>query len=224
MPNTRASRRDADRLWGAFGVGFGASFVVWVVAWIATAISEQDERCGHGIVGPGGSFRVEETSFPPNVSCVFADGTTLDSSGLLVWVFWVCVVVTGTAGAGALSLELLGVRGAQAAARLGRLAVFAGGTLLAVYLLALFSTGSPGSTPLESCSAFTTGIYERAQDVRRAPFPAQATCVYGDGRTYELVPRWMGGVQWVLLGVVIVCAGGAVRAGRRQMSSSPASP
>ncbi|MFE6752944.1 hypothetical protein ACFVDQ_05030 [Streptomyces sp. NPDC057684] len=214
MPNIRASQRDADRLWGVFGVALGATFVVWMVSWLVTGISEQDERCAQGMVGPGGNFRLEESSFPPDVSCVYEDGTTLSSAGALVWIFWAAVVVLSVSGLGALALELTGVRGAKAASRLSKLAVTGAAALAAVYALAFLVTGSPKSDPLQTCSAFTTGIYERAQSVHRTPFPAQTTCVYADGKTYDLVPGWMGTLEWTLLAATFACAAGAVRAGR----------
>ncbi|MFI9780931.1 hypothetical protein ACIHCV_40890 [Streptomyces sp. NPDC051956] len=224
MPNIRASRRDADRLWGVFGVALGATFVVWMVSWLVTGISEQDERCAQGMVGPGGRFRLEESSFPPDVSCVYEDGTTLSSAGTLVWIFWVAVVVLAVSGLGALALELTGVRGAKAATRLSRLAITGAAALTAVYALAFFTTGSPKSDPLQTCSAFTTGIYERAQSVHRTPFPAQTTCVYTDGKTYDLVPGWMGSLEWTLLAATFVCAAGAVRAGRSADAGAGATP
>ncbi|MFC9499238.1 hypothetical protein [Streptomyces sp. NPDC056982] len=214
MPNIRASQRDADRLWGVFGVALGATFVVWTVSWLVTGISEQDERCAQGMVGPGGNFRLEESGFPPDVSCVYEDGTTLSSAGALVWIFWAAVVVLTVSGLGALALELAGVRGAKAASRLSKLAITGAAALAAVYALAFLVTGSPKSDPLQTCSAFTTGIYERAQSVHRTPFPAQTTCVYADGKTYDLVPGWMGTLEWTLLAATSVCAAGAVRAGR----------
>ncbi|MGW6138410.1 hypothetical protein [Streptomyces sp. NPDC055140] len=224
MSNIRGSQRDADRLWGVFGVALGATFVVWMASWLVTGISEQDERCAQGMVGPGGRFRLEESSFPPNVSCVYEDGTTLSSAGALVWIFWVAVVVLTVSGLGALALELTGVRGAKAATRLSRLAITGAGALAAVYALAFLTTGFPKSDPLETCSAFTTGIYERAQSVHRTPFPAQTTCVYADGKTYDLVPGWMGTLEWTLLAATLVCAAGAVRAGRYADAGAGATP
>ncbi|MET7518153.1 hypothetical protein ABZS88_32740 [Streptomyces sp. NPDC005480] len=214
MPNIRASQRDAGRLWGVFGVALGATFVVWMVSWLVTGISEQDERCAQGMIGPGGNFRLEEGGFPPNVSCVYEDGTTLSSAGALVWVFWAAFVVLTVSGLGALALELTGIRGAKAASRLSKLAITGAAALAAVYALAFLTTGSPKSDPLQTCSAFTTGIYERAESVQRAPFPAQTTCVYADGKTYDLVPGWMAPLEWTLLAATFVCATGAVRAGR----------
>ncbi|MFE5199404.1 hypothetical protein ACFQ93_37855 [Streptomyces sp. NPDC056601] len=214
MPNIRATQRDADRLWGVFGVALGATFVVWTVSWLVTGISEQDERCAQGMLGPGGNFRLEESSFPPDVSCVYEHGTTFSSAGALVWIFWTAFVVLTVSGLGALALELAGVRRVKAASRLSRLAVTGAAALAAVYVLAFLVTGSPKSDPLQTCSAFTTGIYERAQSVHRTPFPAQTTCVYADGRTYDLVPGWTGTLEWTLLAATFVCAAGAVRAGR----------
>ncbi|MFB8269913.1 hypothetical protein ACFC96_25385 [Streptomyces sp. NPDC055955] len=215
MPNIRASQRDADRLWAVFGVALGASFVVWMVSWLVTGISEQDERCAQGMIGPGGDFRLEESSFPPDMSCVYADGTTLSSAGALIWIFWAAVVALTVSGLGALALELVGVRGEKAASRLSRLAITGAAALAAVYTLAFFTTGSPKSDPLQTCSAFTTGIYERAESVHRTPFPAQTTCVYADGKRYDLVPGWMATLEWTLLAATFVCAAGAVRAGRQ---------
>ncbi|MGX1674093.1 hypothetical protein [Streptomyces sp. NPDC055400] len=214
MPNIRASQRDADRLWGVFGVALGATFVVWAVSWLVTGISEQDERCAQGMIGPGGNFRLEGSSFPPNVSCVYEDGTTLSSAGALVWLFWAALVVLTVSGLGALALELSGIRGAKAASRLSKLAITGAAALAAVYALAFLTTGSPKSDPLQTCSALTTGIYERAESVQRTPFPAQTTCVYADGRTYDLVPGWTATLEWTLLAATFVCATGAVRAGR----------
>jgi hypothetical protein len=73
----------------------------------------------------------------------------------------------------------------------------------------------PGGDPLSTCPAFTTGVYERAFEVRRAVFPAQATCVYPSGTTYDLVPAWWGALAWAVLGAVLLALLGLVRAVRR---------
>ncbi|MFF9206031.1 hypothetical protein ACF1AE_30310 [Streptomyces sp. NPDC014986] len=73
----------------------------------------------------------------------------------------------------------------------------------------------PGREPLSVCSASVTGVHERALEVRRSVFPAQATCVYPSGATHDLVPAWWDGPAWAALGASLLALSGLVQALRR---------
>jgi hypothetical protein len=215
MSNKRTARLSSDGLWIAFALLLCASVVIWLAAGLLAAISELDERCSHGLVGPGGPFTVERSSLPPDVRCVFADGTTISTAGALVWVMWACVAATAACAVAATALEFVRPDHEKAARRMGATAVGAGFALALVHAGGTALT-SPGKEPLQACSAFVTGIYDRAARVDRDIFPAQATCVYRDGTTYRLLPEWLGVLEWLLLGAVIVCVAVMAAARRRQ--------
>ncbi|WP_017568734.1 hypothetical protein [Nocardiopsis halotolerans] len=90
MPPPQEVRHPANRFWHAT-IGFLAALVgVWILAWLVTGVSELDERCAHGIVGPGGWHEVERSSYPPNVTCVYLGGEAVSSAGVLVIAWWAC--------------------------------------------------------------------------------------------------------------------------------------
>ncbi|KOT39101.1 hypothetical protein ADK41_14535 [Streptomyces caelestis] len=215
MPGIQGPRGSANGLWAAFALAACAGAFAWLLGWLAAGVSELDERCAHGMVGPGGDFRVERSSFPPGVRCVFADGSTVSAGDFFGWVLWVCVVVAAACAVLALIREFAGLRQERAVVRFGVLALVSL-TVLAV-LCAVVPTvlAPPGRDPLSTCPAFTTGVYERAFEVRRAVFPAQATCVYPSGVTHDLVPAWWGTMTWGALGAVAIALLGLVRAVRR---------
>ncbi|MFI2428191.1 hypothetical protein ACH5A7_29595 [Streptomyces sp. NPDC018955] len=93
MPGTQKSRGSANGLWAASALAACAGVFTWLLGWLTAGVSEPDERCAHGTVGPGGDFQVERSSFPPGVRCVFADGSTVSAGDFSGWVLWVCVVV-----------------------------------------------------------------------------------------------------------------------------------
>lgn len=209
------SRGSANGLWAAFALLGCAGVLTWLLAWLWSGISELDERCAHGMAGHGGNFQVERRSFPPSVSCMFDDGTTVSTGGFLAWVFWVCVVGAAACAMLALVREFTGLGQARAVVRFGTLAVV---SFLALAVLCAFvplAMAPPGGDPLSACSASTTGVYERASEVQRAVFPPQATCVYPSGATYDLAPVWWGVMVWVALGTALTTVVGLVQAVRR---------
>ena len=226
MPETQRSRGTADGLWAAFALSVCAGVLTWLLGWLTVGVSELDERCAHGIEGPGGDFRVERGSFPPSVRCVFADGTTVSAGDFFGWVLWMCVAAAVACAAAAWVCEFAGLAQARAVVRFGILA------LVSLLVLALLCAvvpavmAPPGRDPLSTCSALTTGVYERASEVRRSVFPPQATCVYPSGVTHDLVPAWWGTTTWVALGAVLVAFLGLARALHRHglRPGSPESP
>ncbi|MFI2428190.1 hypothetical protein ACH5A7_29590 [Streptomyces sp. NPDC018955] len=73
----------------------------------------------------------------------------------------------------------------------------------------------PGRDPLSVCSALTTGVHERAFEVRRSVFPPQTTCVCPSGVTHDLVPAWWGTTTWGVPAAVTIALLGPARAVRR---------
>ncbi|MFI5641276.1 hypothetical protein ACIA8H_28215 [Streptomyces goshikiensis] len=105
--NTRSSTPDRagakGRSWTAFSVWAVVTALVWALCFVW--VSEQDERCAHGFVGPGGPFTVRRDHFPPDVTCVWRDGTEAAGLGPLEFVWWAVVLAT------AVSLALTLARG-----------------------------------------------------------------------------------------------------------------
>ncbi|MCX4545573.1 hypothetical protein [Streptomyces sp. NBC_01565] len=78
--------------WTAFTLWVYVLAFVWGLCFVW--VSEQDERCAHGFVGPGGGFTVERGYFPPDVTCVWADGTETSGLGRLEYLWWATVLAT----------------------------------------------------------------------------------------------------------------------------------
>ncbi|GHI87725.1 hypothetical protein ACWGF3_24675 [Streptomyces xanthophaeus] len=100
MPTTqppapgRRQRSAAGRAWKAFKLCLSTTAFLWVACWLATAMSEQRERCAHQIVGPGGPFRVETSSLPPNETCVWPDGTEIAALDVMTYLWWAAAAAT----------------------------------------------------------------------------------------------------------------------------------
>ncbi|GHH94557.1 hypothetical protein [Streptomyces capillispiralis] len=215
MPGKQGPFGSANGLWAAFGLAGCAAVLTWMLGWLVVGVSELDERCAHGMVGPGGSFRVERSGFPPGVRCVFADGSTVSAGDFPGWVLWACVVVAAACAVLAGVVEFAGLGQARSVVRFGVLAIVASVVLAVLCACVPLVMAPPGREPLSTCSAFGTGVYEKASEVRRAVFPPQATCVYPSGTTHELVPAWWGRMAWAALVAVLVTLFGLVRAVRR---------
>ncbi|MFG3495284.1 hypothetical protein [Streptomyces sp. NPDC047928] len=213
-------RRVADRWWTALALFLCGTVLTWLLAWLWTGVSELDERCGHGLVGPGGPFRIERSGFPPNLSCVYEDGTTISAADGLGWAVWACVAGVAICAVVAFALEftwhLAGPARAVSATRLRTLSFVCAAALAAHYAAVVLVTGPPGREPLSICSAFTTGVYRRADEVRRAVFPPQTTCVYPDGGTYDLVAGWVGALAWLLLAALAASVTATLLTARRR--------
>jgi hypothetical protein len=221
MSGIQRSRGSANGLWAAFALAVCAGVLAWLLGWLAVGVSELDERCAHGMVGPGGDFRLERSSFPPGVRCVFADGSTASAGDFFGWVLWVCVVLAAACAVLALVREFAGLRQEGAVVRFGVLAIVSLAVLALLCAVVPAVMAPPGRDPLSTCSAFTTGVYERAFEVRRSVFPAQATCVYPSGATHDLVPAWWGTMAWGALAVVVIALLGLVQAIRRHGRRPP---
>ncbi|MEU9353470.1 hypothetical protein AB0D65_21360 [Streptomyces griseoloalbus] len=215
MPEKQGPLGSANGLWAAFGLAGCAGVLTWMLGWLVVGVSELDERCAHGMVGPGGDFRVERSSFPPGVRCVFADGSTVSAGDFLGWVLWACVVVAAACAVLATVVEFAGLGRARAVVRFGVLAIVSSVVLAVLCAFVPVIMAPPGREPLSTCSAFVTGVYEKASEVRRGVFPPQATCVYPSGVTHALVPAWWGVMAWTALGAVLITLFGLVRAVRR---------
>ncbi|WP_412076978.1 hypothetical protein ACLF6K_18040 [Streptomyces xanthophaeus] len=84
----RDQRTGAGTAWTVFRRSLVSTGVLWVACWLATAMSEQRERCAHSIVGPGGPFELETSTFPPNETCVFPDGTEIAALDVMTYLWW----------------------------------------------------------------------------------------------------------------------------------------
>lgn len=214
MRAIRESRGSTNGLWTASALSGCAGVLTWFLGWLSVGVSELDERCAHGLVGPGGHHRVERSGFPPGLRCVFDDGTTVSSGDALGWTLWACVVVTAACTVLALVREFAGLEQTRSVVRFGILALVSTVALACLCAVVPVFTAPPGRDPLSTCPAFTTGVYERASEVRRAVFPAQATCVYPSGTTYDLMPAWWGALAWAALGMLLIALLGLARAVR----------
>lgn len=204
-----------DGLWAACALAACAGVLVWMLGWLTVGVSELDERCAHGLEGPGGDFRMERSSFPPGERCVFADGTTVSSGDVLGWVLWACVVVAAACALLAAVREFAGLRQPRSVVRFAVIALVSCVVLAAQCAFVPLAVAPPGREPLSVCSAFTTGIYERAYEVRRSVFPVQATCVYPGGARHDLVPVWWSRLAWAALGALLLALLGLAGAVRR---------
>lgn len=218
----RRYRRVTDRWWMGFGLLLVAAWAVYVLAWVATL--EAVERCAHGFVGPGGSFRVERGSFPPDVRCEFTDGTVVSTAAGLGPLLWMMVSAALACGLLALMREAAGRRHPGAEKRLTVLSGAAATVLASLCGIAWLIAESPGSDELSRCPD-RRGLQPVAQ--HRRGFPPQATCEYVDGGTQALVPAWVTGLIWAVLVLVVATAAAAIvirRAGRRAAAGEPAPP
>ncbi|MCX4691320.1 hypothetical protein [Streptomyces sp. NBC_01408] len=84
----RAQRTPAGTAWTVFRRRLASTAVLWVACWLATAMSEQRERCAHSIVGPGGPFRLRTSTLPPNETCVWPDGTEIAALDVMPYLWW----------------------------------------------------------------------------------------------------------------------------------------
>lgn len=160
--------------WLAFGTVFAVMVPLWLLTVLVTEVSEHVERCSHGMIGPGGGFRVEGTVFPYDDTCVYPDGTELSAIGALAYVWWFFQAVLILLLLGAFALEYAHLRRPGSRRRFGVLTAVSGALLVVAYALA--------SPPVLSCRP--------AETAARTAFPPQTTCS-GPLGARELVPGWL---------------------------------
>ncbi|GHC77563.1 hypothetical protein GCM10007079_14860 [Nocardiopsis terrae] len=168
-------RRAANRSWFATVVLLVTLVGVWIAAGLATGVGELDERCSHGMVGPGGWHEVERSSYPPDITCVYPGGESVSSAGPLVFVWWACVVLVVVCALTAFALEFLGLthEGFD-----GRFPVFAAAfpaLLASLYACVLLLAFVPTLMDPNRCGLGTRYLNERAR-LHYEPFPQQVTC------------------------------------------------
>ncbi|MFD3329286.1 hypothetical protein [Streptomyces sp. NPDC058701] len=186
--------------WFAFATVLAVMVPLWLLTVLVTEVSEHVERCSHGMIGPGGEFRVEGTVFPYDDTCVYPDGTELSAIGALAYVWWFFQTVLLLLLIGAFALEFAHLRRPGSRRRFGVLTAVSGALVVVAYALT--------SPPVLSCRPSETAA--------RTAFPPQTTCS-GPLGTRDLVPGWLPALITVLLPAFAASATGTAwrrRAGR----------
>lgn len=177
--------------WLAFATVLAVMVPLWLLTFLVTEVSEHVERCSHGMIGPGDTFRVEGTAFPYDETCVYPDGTELSAIGALAYVWWFFQTALVLLLLGAFALEFAHLRRPGSRRRFGVLTAVSGALLVVAYALA--------SPPVLSCRP--------AETPGRTAFPPQTTCS-GPLGTRELVPDWLPVLITVLLVAFAASAAG----------------
>ncbi|WP_017599421.1 hypothetical protein [Nocardiopsis lucentensis] len=218
MPTAQKVRSTANLFWSLTIDLLIALVGVWIVAGVKAGVGELDERCAHGIVGPGGRHEVERTAYPPNVTCVYPSGETISSAGVLVFVWWTCVVLVVVCALTAFALEFVGLSRRGFDSRFPALAVVFPSLLANLYVLVLLATVVPTLVNPTRCGLGTRSSGDEA-NLRYEPFPQQVTCDYGHGFPMALVPQWVAALEWALLLATAISLAGVLAQRRARVSA-----
>ncbi|WP_167975042.1 hypothetical protein [Lentzea indica] len=99
---------------------------------------------------------------------------------------------------------------------IARLLCYVGIPASIVFALLMYAASLVGSYDAgKDCAARQSDSGARNVDVTRSSFPPNATCVFADGATENLVPTSFAVLLWGSIGGSVVCVAGAVFFERR---------